>query len=107
LVSLLIPLLQKTSRASISPARLILTSSAGHTGAPSCGVDYKSVVRDSDSSGRNEYNKWTEYFQSKWGNVAIARWVHWVHGPDEGWRKAGVVEKKSDGEIISISVHPG
>jgi hypothetical protein len=53
--------------------------------------------------------KWVEYGQSKWGNIAVARWVHSVYGPAEGRKTGnGKVEKKSgEGEVISISLHPG
>lgn len=67
------------------------------------------VPGDADGKrGKNEYSKWTEYGQSKWGDIALVRWLHWVYGPDEGLKKEVVqVEKVGGGEIISISIHPG
>jgi NAD(P)-dependent dehydrogenase (short-subunit alcohol dehydrogenase family) len=122
LVSLLLPLLVKTSQASPSdPPRVIITSSAGHATAPAEGVKFESVIRDKSVQpnqktaddkpvkGANELGKWPEYGQSKWGNIAVARYLHWLYGPSEGRKKETVsLEKKAgNGEIISIALHPG
>lgn len=58
--------------------------------------------------GRFEKMKWVEYGQSKWGDVALARCLHWVYGPDEGREKRKAhIRRVGKGEIISISIHPG
>jgi NAD(P)-dependent dehydrogenase (short-subunit alcohol dehydrogenase family) len=62
-----------------------MLSSAGHAGAPAGGIDYRSVV----SSGR-ELAKWAEYGQAKWGDIALAKYLHLTHR-----------------EILSFSMHPG
>lgn len=121
LISLFLPILLETSRSNPSSLpRVISTSSAGHSMAPtrkeSTGFDPRTVVRDQDSTsteetpvkGRYENDKWTEYGQSKWGNIAVARYLHWLCGPDQGRTKAAVSDKaEGEGEIISIAVHPG
>ncbi|WVR06888.1 hypothetical protein IAU60_003924 [Kwoniella sp. DSM 27419] len=103
LVSHLLPLLLNSPPT--EPARVIFTSSAGHAMAPKNGVDYHSVIRASDESGadasaggkpkqgKNEYSKWIEYGQSKWGDVALARYLHNEYG--------------RQGRLITASVHPG
>lgn len=117
LISLLLPLLLETSRSNPSSLpRIISTSSTGHTLAPKGGFNPISVVRDPDSKstpdhpikGKNELGKWPEYGQSKWGNIAVARYVHWMYGPKEGREKVQVEsERVGEGEVISISLHPG
>ncbi|WVQ82089.1 hypothetical protein IAT38_004217 [Cryptococcus sp. DSM 104549] len=104
LINSLLPLL--LSRPPSDPARVILTSSAGHALAPKGGINYASVVRDPSDPpaltpgskekpvrGKNELDKWTEYGQSKWGNVALAKWL-WAHYGRQG-------------RIIATAVHPG
>lgn len=117
LISLLLPTLLDTSLSNPSSLpRIISTSSAGHTAAPPGGFDPVSAVRDPDSTstndkpvkGKNELAKWTEYGQSKWGNIAVARYIHWLYGPAEGTEKKPLgAERAGKGEIIAISVHPG
>ena len=52
--------------------------------------------------------RWLEYGQSKWGDVALARRLHWMYGPDEGRVKRVLDARRvGEGEIISISIHPG
>ncbi|WRT66530.1 uncharacterized protein IL334_003489 [Kwoniella shivajii] len=101
LISLLLPLLLTSPPT--HPSRVIMTTSAGHAMAPSSGVDYKSVVRDSSDpitgedqdpkQGKNEYGSWVEYGQSKWGNIAISKYLHNAYG--------------RQGRLISVAVHPG
>ncbi len=121
LISLLLPLLLRTSTSHPgSPSRVIVLSSAGHSSAPSCGVDYRSVVRDTSIAngqgregelsvrGRFERTWLEEYGQSKWGDVALSRWLHWMYGPEGGRRKRMIQgERVGEGEIISVSIHPG
>lgn len=99
LIHHLLPLLLSTSRANPSdPPRVLLLSSAGHAAAPKGGVDYKSVVRDEgrDGRGRHELAKWPEYGQAKWGDIALARYLHANYGPGS-----------SRGELLCFSMHPG
>ncbi|OWT40496.1 putativepod-specific dehydrogenase SAC25 [Cryptococcus neoformans Bt1] len=95
LITLLLPLLLSSPPS--LPSRVILTSSAGHSMAPKGGVNFKSVVRDpSDTrSGRGKYelDKWIEYGQSKWGNIALAKYLEDTYG--------------KEGRLISVAVHPG
>ena len=57
---------------------------------------------------RYEKMKWVEYGQSKWGDIALARWLHWVYGPKEGRLKRKVdAGRAGEGEIIAISIHRG
>jgi NAD(P)-dependent dehydrogenase (short-subunit alcohol dehydrogenase family) len=118
LISLLLPLLQESSKINGSSSRIIISSSAGHSAAPLSGVDYLSVLRDHSSGstesnpirGRNERSSWVEYGQSKWGNIAVCRWVHWAYGPDQGRQKRSIEGGRGgegSGEVVSISVHPG
>ncbi|KAK1924081.1 putativepod-specific dehydrogenase SAC25 [Papiliotrema laurentii] len=120
LIAHLLPLLLQTARDHPeSLPRVLSVSSAGHTAAPPGGFDAKSVVRDPSLStdagadgkpqrGPNEHQKWVEYGQSKWGNVAIVRYLHWLYGPDAGRPKHDVKgEREGEGEIISIALHPG
>lgn len=93
LITLLLPLLQSTSRATRRPTRLISLSSSAHMAAPPGGVDYGSLER-----GAPFLEKWAEYGESKWGNVALAKYVHRHYGP---FTNAG------SGEVVSIAVHPG
>lgn len=95
LITLLLPLLLSSPPS--CPSRVILTSSVGHLTAPKGGVNFKSVVRDPSDTGsgrgRYELDKWTEYGQSKWGNIALARYLEDTYG--------------KDGRLISVAVHPG
>lgn len=82
--------------------------------APSKGFDPPSVLRPQNydqehpKKGPNEYSKWVEYGQSKWGNVAIVKYLHWLYGPEQGKaRKSVKGEKVAKGEVISIAIHPG
>ncbi|KZO92784.1 NAD-P-binding protein [Calocera viscosa TUFC12733] len=89
LTLLLLPLLQSTAKAHGS-ARVVTTSSAGHTQAPKGGFDY-ATLKDGPVR-REKYGSWTMYFQSKWGNVVFAKELQRRYG-NEG--------------IVSIVVHPG
>ncbi|GFZ46731.1 hypothetical protein JCM24511_03951 [Saitozyma sp. JCM 24511] len=110
LIARLLPVLRATSSAHPEdPARVITLSSAGHSAAPSGGVDYRSVVREAgavtDSGnrprrGKYERMKWVEYGQSKWGDIALAKYLDWTYGPKTDAKQTG-------GEIIAISLHPG
>ncbi|WVF71324.1 hypothetical protein IAT40_006127 [Kwoniella sp. CBS 6097] len=101
LTSLLLPLLLKSPPT--EPSRVIFTSSAGHAAAPSGGVDFRSVVRDRSEPeprqgqkpkrGKNERTKWVEYGQAKWGDIALARYLHNEYG--------------RQGRLISVALHPG
>ncbi|WVN88554.1 uncharacterized protein L203_103765 [Cryptococcus depauperatus CBS 7841] len=84
------------------PSRVILSSSAGHFLAPYRGVDLRSVIRDpsdvqaadeNPKRGKYEREKWVEYGQSKWGNIAMAKYLYDTYG--------------KEGRLISIAVHPG
>ncbi|KAK8864565.1 hypothetical protein IAR55_001815 [Kwoniella newhampshirensis] len=98
LISLLLPLL--LSSPPTNPSRVIISSSAGHSMAPTGGVNYQSVIRDPSHpkdldkprQGKHELNKWDEYAQSKWGDIALAKWLNYQHG--------------DQGRLISIAVHP-
>ncbi|KAK6909679.1 hypothetical protein I203_103700 [Kwoniella mangroviensis CBS 8507] len=101
LINLLLPLLLSSPPA--QPSRVILTSSAGHGGAPKGGVDFRSVVRDTSDpiikdghqprQGKHEKMRWVEYGQSKWGDIALAKYLHNTYG--------------RQGRLISVAVHPG
>lgn len=89
----LLPTLQATSRANPSnPARLISLASLGQMFAPKGGIDY-----DALRAGGKQLDKWAEYGLSKWGNVALAKYVDAHYGPASG----------TDAPVIAISVHPG
>lgn len=65
--------------------------------APKGGVNIKSVVRDPSDTGsgqgKYELDKWTEYAQSKWGNIASAKYLEDTYG--------------KEGRLIAVAVHPG
>lgn len=127
LITLLLPTLLKTSSAHPeNPSRIIVTSSTGHSTAPKGGIDYNSVKRSpksasnghshtnghsqSDESkelapGDNELMTWIDYGQSKWGNIACAKWLDKVYGPRAEATSGS--QRIGKGEIISVSVHPG
>lgn len=85
--------MQKTSEENPqSPSRLITLSSAAHTNAPKGGIDYESLQK-----GGKVLEKWAEYGESKWGDVALSKYVNLHYGPKSG----------AKGEIIAIAVHPG
>jgi len=120
LISQLLPLLLETSRTSPHLARVISTSSAGHSLAPHPAFDPKQIVLNTTSAGtaadskprrgENEPDRWTAYGQSKWGNVALARYLHWRYGPESGRQKRALTISDAVSEtaqIISIAVHPG
>ncbi|ODO04830.1 hypothetical protein I350_05440 [Cryptococcus amylolentus CBS 6273] len=89
------------------PARVIITSSAGHGFAPPNGLDIPSLTRSPEdpplpassssiikaSRGKYELEKWAAYGQSKWGDIALARWLEDTYG--------------KQGRLISVAVHPG
>jgi NAD(P)-dependent dehydrogenase (short-subunit alcohol dehydrogenase family) len=112
LITLLLPTLHRTTKRRQQPSRVIITSSAGHTGAPTKGVDLASIKRlpstrtSTDGQltpGKNERAKWVEYGQSKWGNIACAKYLHARFGPT---LQMGV-QKEDEAELISVAVHPG
>ncbi|ODN81893.1 hypothetical protein L202_02242 [Cryptococcus amylolentus CBS 6039] len=83
------------------PARVISLSSVGHNFAPPGGIDYTSVSRHPDDvanpdgspkKGKNELDRWPEYGQAKWGNIAIAKYLADRYDPKE---------------LIAVAVHPG
>lgn len=103
----LLPTLLSTSRANPSdPPRVLLLSSAGHAMAPKHGIDYKSVIRDPSDKvgtrGKYELDKWSEYGQAKWGDIALARYLHLVYGPG-----ATLSRRVAEGELLCYSIHPG
>lgn len=105
LLELLLPLLLKTAEESPKePPRVIVSSSAGHLMAPTGGIDYLSMMRPApgspESPRRRGLSPWTEYGQSKWGCIALARWLHWHHGPQQA-------ATTGTPEILSVSYHPG
>jgi retinol dehydrogenase-12 len=94
LISLLLPVLQATSRANpTAPSRLITLASAAHSTAPTGGVDYESLKK-----GGKVLERWIEYGESKWGDIALAKWVDAHHGPKSG---------STGGEVLACAVHPG
>ena len=99
LISLLLPLLQSTARETSQPTRLLTLSSFGHLGAPKSGIDYTSLIRPSGASDADTFGLeiWTDYGQSKWGDIALAKYVDLHYGPG----------KTKDGEIIATAIHPG
>ncbi|WVQ73320.1 hypothetical protein IAR50_002888 [Cryptococcus sp. DSM 104548] len=83
------------------PARVIVLSSIGHNFAPPGGIDYVSVVRHPDDvsnpdgspkRGKNELERWAEYGQAKWGNIAMANYLAATYDPKQ---------------LIAVSMHPG
>ncbi|KAK4683691.1 hypothetical protein P7C73_g6541, partial [Tremellales sp. Uapishka_1] len=103
LLTLLLPTLLETSKAHPTcPSRVIITSSAGHVSAPRNGIDFDSVRKSTNENGRLEKNRYIEYGQSKWGNLACVKWLNWEYGP-----RSSLDDKKDKGELISIGVHPG
>ncbi|ORX35729.1 hypothetical protein BD324DRAFT_642905 [Kockovaella imperatae] len=126
LISLLLPLLQYTSSSNPQAlSRVILVSSAGHGMAPRGGFKPESVMPDypqggpswRDSTygsldngsendgeprrGKHELQRWLEYGQSKWGGVALARWLHWTYGPVEGREKPEVLMLYQSGMVAT------
>ncbi len=61
--------------------------------------------------GKNELMTWIEYGQSKWGNIACAKWLDRVYGPKSSSDLVSNGNANSEriaaGEIISVAVHPG
>ena len=133
LISLLLPtLLRGPSLDTPTLGRIIVSSSAGHAAAPSGGFKPLSVARDpppigdwrdktygaADGSveygvgqerrrGEHELMRWIEYGQSKWGGIALARWLHWTYGPSEGREKQALAQDAGKDQVISIALHPG
>ncbi|GMK55504.1 hypothetical protein CspeluHIS016_0205600 [Cutaneotrichosporon spelunceum] len=95
LISLLLPLLRKPRP---RPARVISIASAAHITAPPGGVDYAALDKGATRDALLEYG------ESKWGNVALAKYVHAHYGPT---CEDGVCSVPAPGEIFSIAVHPG
>lgn len=94
LIKQLIPTMQATARAKGTPSRLIVVSSQGHIAAPRGGVHWDSLHK-----GGKILDKWADYGQSKWGDLALSRYVAKKYGP--GTRGG------QDGAIISTGIHPG
>ncbi|EJD04776.1 NAD-binding protein [Fomitiporia mediterranea MF3/22] len=87
---LLIPVLLETARASSdSHVRVVTTSSLGHMMHASSNILYDTLR---DSPERKEFDTFNLYYQSKFGNVLIARELARRYG-DQG--------------VVSMSVHPG
>ncbi|CAK9781928.1 NAD(P)-binding protein [Cutaneotrichosporon oleaginosum] len=96
LISRLLPLLQASSRANPgSPSRLIVSSSVAHALAPHRGGDDGGIAYDT-LRGTGKLDRIAEYGESKWGSVALARYVDAHYGPGT-----------KDGEILSYAIHPG
>ncbi|ODN97882.1 hypothetical protein I350_07517 [Cryptococcus amylolentus CBS 6273] len=83
------------------PARIVTLASFAHNLAPTGGIDYLSLIRHPDDvpnpdgslkRGKNEQERWAEYGQSKWGNIALARYLAATYDPKE---------------LIAVAVHPG
>jgi NAD(P)-dependent dehydrogenase (short-subunit alcohol dehydrogenase family) len=70
-----------------------MLSSAAHVTAPPGGVDYSTLKK-----GDKLLGEWTEYGESKWGDLALAKYVDKHYGPRSG---------NPDGEVVSIAIHPG
>ena len=72
--------------------------------APRGGVDYASAIKAPagpyGSSAYKGLSRWAEYGQSKWGCIALARWLNWHHGPQQA-------AATGSPEIISVALHPG
>lgn len=94
LIRALLPLLQATAKRTGEPARLLVLSSQGHIAAPRGGVNYASLVR-----GGPAIDKWADYGQSKWGDIALSNYVARHYGPGSPGAAAG--------EIVSVAIHPG
>lgn len=96
LIQHFIPIMRATSHANPAhPSRLIMLSSAGHALAPlGGGIDYPSLQRNAKHIGA-----WAEYGESKWGDIALAKYVDRHYGPRS--------EAAMTGEIVAIAVHPG
>lgn len=93
LIALLLPILQSTSRANPgNPTRLITLTSIAAARAPAGGIDYETVQK-----GGKYIDRWVEYGESKWGDIALAKYVDKHYGPKSG----------ADGEILATAVHPG
>ncbi len=71
--------------------------SAAHVTAPPGGVDYAAL------DARAPRDSWLEYGESKWADIALAKYVHSAYGPQ---CQDGVCALPA-GEVISIAVHPG
>lgn len=101
LITLLLPLLQKTSLAHPEdPARVVILSSSGHSLAPKGGVDYGVLVRpaEGDATPARQLSPTVDYGMSKWGDIALAQYIHEHYGPGSG---------NKDGEILTSAIHPG
>lgn len=83
--------------------------------APKGGVNYQSVVRDAAETtpldpknpkkGKYEVDKWAEYGQAKWGDIALARYLHAVYGPEAA---SGMQSRRvGGGQLLCYSIHPG
>ncbi|BEI85908.1 hypothetical protein CcaverHIS002_0601950 [Cutaneotrichosporon cavernicola] len=79
LISRLLPLMQSTSNSTASPSRLIVSSSFAHLWAPKNGID-GGIAYDT-LKGTGKLDKIKEYGESKWGGVALARYVDAHYGP--------------------------
>ncbi|CAK9781090.1 NAD(P)-binding protein [Cutaneotrichosporon oleaginosum] len=97
LIALLLPQL-RTPRS--RPARIITVASAAHVSAPPGGVDYAAL------DARAARDAWLEYGESKWANIALAKYMHARWGPACADGVCGV-PAPGTGEIISVAVHPG
>lgn len=98
-MSLLLPLLKRTSLANpSSPSRVVSLSSLGHATAPRGPPSDGGIKYDSVRRGDTLLSDVDEYGESKWGNIALANYINLHHGP-----KSGV----TDGEVLAVGLHPG
>lgn len=94
--------MRATSRAHpATPSRLISLSSVAHEFAPrgnheDGGIAYDALTRTSP----RQLSRYDEYGESKWGNIALARWVDLHYGPR-------APRHTEDGEVLAFAVHPG
>ncbi|KAK7053522.1 short-chain dehydrogenase/reductase family protein [Favolaschia claudopus] len=96
LTELLLPALTKSFTETQVPARVLHTSSAGHTLSPGNGIDFVSIKAgpERDAWIKKKIDimcRWTLYGQSKLGNIFIANYFAKTH---------------SD-VLVSCSLHPG
>lgn len=94
LIRHLLPVLQATAAEKGTPSRLLVISSQGHIAAPPGGVHWDSLHR-----GGKVLDKWADYGQSKWGDLALSAHVARHYGPGS--------PNAANGAIISTGIHPG
>lgn len=92
LTALLLPTLQKTSRAHGEARVVMLTSDAHSIFAPSSGIQFDNLTMEN-------FNTSTRYGHSKLGNLLHAKALHKRFGPKD--------RKMMPGDVIVGVVHPG